>query len=143
MLEACPDLAICAWGDCASVVCPAEFIECPANNFPRLMWVAGPVFVINRQLLVSLIALTRISQRGFPKLASHCEIAIAFCEPGKRAPGRMVGLDGQQRCDRLFVELSRAGGVAPLFADSGRPKQLQSVLSLSFGVAQQGKNPAG
>jgi len=39
----------------------AEFIECLANNFPRLLWVAGPVFVINRQLLVSLIALTRIS----------------------------------------------------------------------------------
>ena len=61
MLESCPDLAIRTWGDCASVVCPAEFIERLANNFPRLMWFAGLVLVINRQLLVSLIALTRIS----------------------------------------------------------------------------------
>jgi hypothetical protein len=61
MLESRPDLAIRTWGDCTSVVCPAEFIERLANNFPSLMWVAGLVFVINRQLLVSLIALTRIS----------------------------------------------------------------------------------
>ena len=48
MLESCPDIAIRTWGDCTRVVCPAEFIERLANNFPRLMWVAGLVLVINR-----------------------------------------------------------------------------------------------
>src|SRR5580692_12603348 len=125
MLEACPDLAICTWGDCAGVVCPAEFIECLANNFPRLLWVAGPVFVINRQLLVSLIALTRISQRASPKLASHSEIAITFREPGKRASSRAVGLDGQHGRNRPFVELPRASSVSATFTDSGHSEQFK------------------
>src|SRR5258708_1888942 len=127
MLEACPDLAIRTWGDCASVVCPTEFIECLANNFPSLMWVAGLVFVINRQLLVSLIALTRISQRVSPKLAGRREIAIAFREPGKRAPRGAVGLDGQHGRNRPFVELPRASSISPPFADSRHAKQLKSV----------------
>ena len=135
MLESCPDLAIRTWGDCARVVCPAEFLECLENNFPGLMRVADFVFVINRQLLVSLIALTRISQRASPKLAGHSEIAIAFCEPGKRAPGRAVGLDGQRGRNRLFVELPGTNGISPLFADSGHSEQFKPILSLSFSVA--------
>src|SRR5260370_38727953 len=123
MLESCPDLAICAWGDCASVVCPAEFIECLANNFPSLMWVAGLVFVINRQLFVSLIALTRISQRVSPNLAGHSEIAIAFRELGKRAPGVAFSLDGRHGRNRLFVELSGTNGISPRFAAAGQSEQ--------------------
>src|ERR1700720_4096338 len=99
------------------------------------MWVAGLVFVVDRQLLVSLIALTRISQRVSPKLAGHREIAVAFREPGKRAPRGAVGLDGQHGRNRLFVELSGTDGISPLFADSGHSEQFKPILSLSFSVA--------
>jgi hypothetical protein len=58
MLESRSDLAKCAWSKCASGVCPAEFIECVANNLSRLLRVAGPMFVVDRQLLVSLIPRT-------------------------------------------------------------------------------------
>ncbi len=113
MLESRSDLVICAWGKCAGVVCPAEFIECLANNLPGFLRVAGLMFVVNRQLLVSLIPQTRISQCVSPKVAGHSEIAVAFCEAGKRAPGCAIGFDGQHGRNRLFVEFPRASSASP------------------------------
>src|SRR5947208_17036559 len=78
MLESRPDLVICAWGKCAGVVCPAEFIERLANHLPRFLGVAGLMFVVNRQLLVSLVPWTRVPDRASPKVTCHGEVPIAF-----------------------------------------------------------------
>ena len=42
-----------------------------SHDPPGLLWVAGLVFVMNRQLLVGVIALAGIAERFFPKLSFH------------------------------------------------------------------------
>jgi len=56
MIESCLDLAIGASRDVAYLIGAAKFINCSPDYLPSLLWVTSVVFVINCQLLVSLIA---------------------------------------------------------------------------------------
>ena len=93
MLESRSDFVICAWSECSGLDCPAEFIECLANHLARLLRVAGLMLVVNRQLLVSLIPRTRVSERASPKVTGQGEIAIAFRKARKRTPRGAVCVD--------------------------------------------------
>jgi hypothetical protein len=56
MIKSRLDLAIRARCDVAHLICAAKFIDCPQDYLSSLLWGTGLVFVVDRKLLVGLIA---------------------------------------------------------------------------------------
>src|SRR5438270_7444887 len=64
----------------------AKFNERLRDNLSSLLWITGPVFVVNCELLIGLIAMPCISECLFPKLARQLEISLPLREPCEGAP---------------------------------------------------------
>jgi hypothetical protein len=80
MIQSRLDLVIGARSDIAGLVGAAKFIQRLPHNLLSPLWVASLMLVVNRQLLVSLVALPRIAQGTSPKLAGQSEIAVPLRE---------------------------------------------------------------
>jgi len=70
--------------------CAAKFIERLPDYSLSLFWITRLVFVVNRQLLVRLIPVPRISDGIFPKLARQIEVTFPLGELCKEPSRRSI-----------------------------------------------------
>src|SRR4029077_15958681 len=103
------DLAIRAACDVAHLNCAAKFTECLPDYSLSLFWITRLVFVVNRQLLIRLIPVPRISHGISPKLTCQNEDTFPLGHPCHRPPRCPICLGGQNGCNRLFVEAAGSG----------------------------------
>jgi len=68
---------------------------------------AGFVLIVDCQLLVRFVALARVSQRAFPKLARAREVPVAPCQPRECRASSTIGFHRQDGGNRLFVQFAR------------------------------------
>jgi hypothetical protein len=54
----------------------AKFIQCLPNDLASFLWIAGVAFAVNRQLLICLVAMPRISRASFQ--SSHANPKSLF-----------------------------------------------------------------
>jgi len=80
MLEPRLGPPICRRCDRPYLVRATEFGERVTRDRQRPSRLAGFMLVVDCQLLVSFVALARVSQRAFPKLSRECEVPVTLCQ---------------------------------------------------------------
>lgn len=135
--------AIGARRDLARPICATKFVDGLLDYLSSLLWVTGLVFIMNRQLLVGVIALAGIAERFFPKLTCQIKVASLLGQLCQRASSYPICLCWQRGSNRLLVELSGASVISSFLANTGHTKQFEPVLPLAFSVAEQRENSSG
>ena len=121
-------LAIHARCDFTDLNGAAKFIERLTDDLPSVLRIARLVFVIDRELLIGLIAMPCISECTFPKLTGQIEITLALGELCNGASRRSIGFHRQKRRDRPLVKLASSRALPSFFADAGDTEQFQAIL---------------
>src|SRR5579863_1584648 len=119
MIKSCLEFLIGTRRDITYLKGAAKFVDCLSDYLLSLFWITRFVFVVNRQLLVRLIPVPRISHGISPKLTCHFEVTFPLGQARQRPPRRPICFGGQNGCNRLFVEAAGSGVFSSLFADAG------------------------
>src|SRR5664280_184787 len=129
--------AIRACRNRSHLVCTAELVNRLTRKRQCSSRIPDFVFVINRQLFVSLVALARIAQCTFPEFVRTCQVSVTLCQSREcRACGTMSFLR-QHGDNRLFVQFASPLHLTTSLADARDTVQFQAILRGYLFVAQK------